>query len=564
MTKKQTAVITMLTITVFILALLVSGRFWFRLDLTKNRAYTISEVSRNLFAEIPDPVSITYYLSDKLKAIDPAPGEVEDILREYAAYSRGKITFSVRDPVRAGLSMFVEELGLLPRQTQEIERDQASFVTVYSGIVIEYLDRIEVIPWIFSTGTLEYDLTSRIRSMITNTERVIGILMGDSFRGWGEDFGYLAMTFAEAGYRVQLIYPGEEIPDNLPALFVLGGTGEFGYYELYRIDRYIQLGGKVLFAAKGMFVDTIYGSIEASHYENPVLLDMIASYGVIVRPEFALDRNNMVLQYQTMSHGGGIQYRSARYPLWIGVPGEYGNTEHPVSAGFSGLDLFWSSPLELYPPDSVEAAVLFTSSPEAWSMKEFLYTSPEIPYLLEVEAPETTGTKILGASLTGVFPSFFRDAPKPVRGNMDHRQDDPWSFDSLFEEFLHADYQSEGIFYNDEESSDLPDMPRQASPSRIIVIGDVDFATDIMGTTQAAHNLDFLLRAADWLVNDDDIIGIRNRQPQAGRFDKITDTVKRASAMRVSRILNVVIVPLFVIAAGIVLSYRRKKREELP
>jgi ABC-type uncharacterized transport system involved in gliding motility auxiliary subunit len=44
MTKKQTTIITILSITVFILALLVSDRFWFRLDFTKNKAYTISQV----------------------------------------------------------------------------------------------------------------------------------------------------------------------------------------------------------------------------------------------------------------------------------------------------------------------------------------------------------------------------------------------------------------------------------------------------------------------------------------------------------------------------------------
>jgi ABC-type uncharacterized transport system involved in gliding motility auxiliary subunit len=223
MTKKQVTIITALSVVAFILALMVSGRLWFRLDLTKNKAYTISKVSRNLYKELSDPVNITYYLSNKLKTIVPAPGEIEDTLREYAAYSKGKIRLTVRDPLKAGLSK-ADELGLQPRQVQTVEQDNASLVTVYSGIVIEYLDRMDVLPWVISTDTLEYDLTSRIRSLINDSERWIGVLVGDSFRQWREDFGYLSSTLDEAGYRVRLLSVVDEISETIPALFVLGGA----------------------------------------------------------------------------------------------------------------------------------------------------------------------------------------------------------------------------------------------------------------------------------------------------------------------------------------------------
>jgi ABC-type uncharacterized transport system involved in gliding motility auxiliary subunit len=518
----------MLSVIAVILALLVSQRIWFRLDLTKNRSHTISKVSRNLRMEIPDRVNITYYISDKLKTSFPFPGEIEDTLREYAAYSKGKIRITVRDPVKSGFS--VDEIGLQARQLPIVEKDQRSLVTVYSGVVIEYLDNIETLPWIVSASTLEYDLTSRIRSMIADTERRIGVISGDSFRQWREDFSYLGSSLADAGYRVRLIQPGEEIPNTLPAIFVLGGVEDMDEPALYRIDRFIQQGGKVLFAVKGVFVDTASGTIEARNQNDQGLLDMIASYGVIVRPELALDRNALSLQYQTRMSNGAYQVRIVRYPLWIGVLADNGNPEHPISARFAGLDLFWPSPLELHPSGQIEAVPLFTSTDQAWSMKDGFYTSPEISYLWERDAAQTRGTKILGASLSGEFPSFFKDAPKPVR---------------------------EG------SQEELPDLPQRASPSRIIVIGDTDFATNIIEMTRASHNLDFLLRAADWLVSDDDIIGIRNRQPQTGRLDRITDEDKRASVMRFARILNVGLVPLLVIAAGLILAQRRRARAEI-
>jgi len=529
MTKKQTTIITILSITAFILALLVSGRLWFRLDFTKNKAYTISKVSRNLYMEIPDPVNITYYLSDKLRTVVPAPAEVEDTLREYAAFSRGKIRVTVRDPLKSGLSRMIEEIGLYPMEIQTVEQDQASIVTVYSGIVIEYLDRIEVLPWIISTDTLEYDLTSRIRAMASDTQRQIGVIAGDSYKPWNdENFGYLNRNLYNAGFRVRIINAGDEIPDTLAGLFVFGGVEDLDEWALYRIDRFIQLGGKALFAVKGIFVDTLYGSLEARDQKDHGLLEMISSYGVTVRPELVLDRSALNFPYQVSTPYGTVQSGMARnYPLWISVLEENANPKHPVSSGLTGLHLYWASPLELHSSPNVEAASLFTTTKEAWLMREGFYTSPMVMYMLELEAAETKGTKILGASLAGEFPGFFRGAEKPVR---------------------------------DGSEEELPDLPPRASPSRIVVIGDSDFATNIIGATQAAHNLDFLTRIADWLVNDDDIIGIRNRQPQAGTFDKILDPVRRLSAMRFAQIFNVGVVPLLVIAAGFVAASRRKAR----
>ena len=521
MTKKQITIITALSIVAFVLAILVSSRYWLRLDLTKNKAYTISKVSRNLHREIPDPVNITYYLSDRLRTIYPVLGEIEDTLREYAAYSRGKIRLVVRDPVKAGLTSTVEELGIHPFQIDSVEQDQVSRSVVYSGIVIEYVDKLEVLPFVGSTNTLEYDLTSRIRAMVSNTERQIGVIVGDSFRNWEEDYRYLNMTLTGAGFRIRQLSPGDEIPDNFPGLFVLGGVEDLDELALYRIDRFIQMGGKVFFAVKGVYIDTVHGTVEARLQNSLGLLEMIASYGVIVRPELVLDRNALFLQYQTRTPQGMIQRRITRYPLWISVSRDNGNPLHPVSSNFGGLDLYWASPVEIMPPYNVDAEMLFTTTREAWLQRENFYTSPEIPYMLEIEAAETRGAKILGAALTGTFPSFFRGVEKPLE--------------------------------------DLPDIPANARPSRIIVVGEVDFASNLLAETEAVYNLDFLTRAADWLVSDDDIINIRSRQPQTGRLDKITDSSKKIAAMRFSQTLNIIIIPAFVIAAGLFLAYKRRR-----
>jgi ABC-type uncharacterized transport system involved in gliding motility auxiliary subunit len=155
-------------------------------------------------------------------------------------------------------------------------------------------------------------------------------------------------------------------------------------------------------------------------------------------------------------------------------------------------------------------------------------TNPEISYLMERDADETSGQKILGASLTGIFPSWFAGKPKP--------------------EPLEEGY------------PELPDMPDRAKPARIVVVGETDFLTSFMNVTGAHQNLNFLVQVVDWLSNDDDIIGIRSRGTGSGRLDRITDPVQRGAAMRAAQVINVFIIPLLVVLAGVLLALRRRRK----
>jgi ABC-type uncharacterized transport system involved in gliding motility auxiliary subunit len=352
----------------------------------------------------------------------------------------------------------------------------------------------------------------------------LGVVAGREQYRWNDAYRQLHNAYAQAGYQLRLINPGDEIPDTIPALLVLGGAFAFDAVTLYQIDRYIQQGGRVLVTTKSVDVNT-EGGLEAQLAEGE-LLSMLSAYGVSILPEITMDRSALTMQYQTRAPSGAMQFRIVRNPQWIRVLGENGNKKHPVSANFSGLDLYWANPLDLHAPNGVEADYLFTSTAEAWTMKEPFSTNPEAAYMFERDAKDTRGTKMLGASLSGTFPSWFADKPKPEVP----------------------------------EGQELADRPAETKPARLIVIGETDFATAFMGVSGGQRNLDFLVQAADWLCNDDDIIGIRSRESGSGRLDTIIDPVKRAAAMQFARIVNIFFIPLLVVIAGILLAIRRNAR----
>ncbi|MDR2143503.1 MAG: GldG family protein, partial [Treponema sp.] len=472
--------------------------------------------------EIPELVRITYYCSGKLGTLYPDPGEISDLLREYAARSRGKILVTFRDPSGA-FAEDTERFGLMPQSLPNVGSDELSLSTVYSGIVIEYLNKVEVISWVFGLETLEYDITSRIRSLVSGKKRELGILAPDPQKDLSEYYGFLNETLVRSGFSVLPLYPGDEISDTLPALFVLGGAESLDEYSLYRIDRYVQLGGRVLFAVESVDVDFSY-TWDARLSEDKGLLAMVSFYGATVGQSIVLDPASLTLPYRDSSG----QLMLARYPPWIGVGEENGDSI--LTSNFAGVDLFWASPLSLTLPESgkVRGEVLFSSSPGAWLMTKNFAIRPETSYLFTAEEEETRGSKILAVSLEGIFPSWFEGVDKP----------------------------------EEDGRPALPDMPAGAKESRIMVVGDSDLAGIIVQYTQSQRNLDFMRRTADWLCSDDDIAEIGNRQSGTGRLDRITDPIEKLSAMRFARILNVALIPLGIVFFGIVRALKRRPGKE--
>jgi ABC-type uncharacterized transport system involved in gliding motility auxiliary subunit len=258
---------------------------------------------------------------------------------------------------------------------------------------------------------------------------------------------------------------------------------------------------------------------------------MVSSYGAAVKPALVLDRAALTVPFQSVSRTGAVQIRMVRYPHWIGIQPQSANPDHPLTARFGGVDLYWPSPIDLNPPQGVEGETLFSTTPEAWLMTRDFNANPDMVSLFDREAADTRGEKVMAVSLSGTFPGWFANLPKPVR---------------------------EG------SAEELPDMPGSPKPARIIVVGDTDVAGMLMQVTRSEErNLDFLLVAADWLGNEDDIIGIRNRQAGQARLDRILDPEKRAAAMAFSRALNVVFIPLLVILAGVLLALKRRRNHDL-
>ena len=519
--RRRTILLTALSLILALFLVFNSALFFTRIDLTEGGAYSISAVSRELFREIDDRVHIDYYLSDRLRSRAAEVEQIADILYQYAAFSRGKIGVNVIDPAAADITQQVESAGILPRQIQVIEQDQQSLAIVYSGIVISYLDRTEVLPFVIQPTTIEYQLTSAVKALLEDMSTRIAILVGDERRSLEQNYGPLRSQLMQH-YEIIQVFPGERIPTDSAALIVLGATA-LDKDELYPLDQYLMRDGRVFLA-----VDAINVNVDLSFFAYAVgalpIFDILSHYGVEITPQLVADSYNLRVPSQQQSEGDIVIQRLVSYPYWITVLGASVNAEHPLTARFSGLDLFWASPISIVDNTPGRITPLLYSSPESWLITDEPFTTdPSQALVVEFLGSQAERSEyLLGTIIQGAFESYFGEAPEQ---------------------------------YRDAEVPHLSATPE----GRLVLISDSDFIGPVAQFTQSAHNYTFIENVVGYLVNDEELIAIQTRANRDVRLNAIPEVERRLTITSRAILVNVLLIPLAVAIFGIVRFLRRRK-----
>ncbi|MEJ2727797.1 MAG: Gldg family protein [Deltaproteobacteria bacterium] len=174
--KRSEKYIKFLIYLVIVVLVNIAGiTLFFRMDLTANRIYSISNASKKVVSSLSEPLTIKVFFTKNL----PAPHNnteryLHDMLEEYAIYANKYFNYHFYD-VSAEEGELSEEsqenqklannYGIHPIQIQAIEKDEVKFQRAYMGMVIIHGDLIERIPTITTTAGLEYKLTTTIKKL---------------------------------------------------------------------------------------------------------------------------------------------------------------------------------------------------------------------------------------------------------------------------------------------------------------------------------------------------------------------------------------------------------------
>jgi len=511
----QTAIIA----AILVAANVVAQRWFSRWDLTERKEYSLSPATKKLLGGLEDRVVVNAYFTRRLPPyLSSLRRQVQDVLEEYRAFSRGRLEIEFVDPGDdAAAEQRLRALGIPKLQLEVLERDQFQLTNVYLGLVLLHGGRQEVVPVIQDAGNLEYELTAALLRLTSPGKKVVGWLGAAPADPAGRGADTVRRELGRL-YDLQEIAPAAltKVPDEVETL-VVAGPRSLSEPARYALDQFVMRGGRAIFLVD--HIEIPEGSLAAVPVESGVH-DLLERYGVrLARDVVAEPRQNAPAAFSS----GFMQFRIA-YPWWLRVPGAALNREHPVTARLEGFVLPWVSSLDLALPASgaVKATILARSSKDAYRATGDYDFSPQPRR--EVDPARTPAAeKPLVVLLSGRFPSFWRDKvpPTPPRGGA------------------------------------VPKFRAESIETSVLVVGTSRLAQpDFL--RQFPENGTFLLNAVDWMTIGPELIGIRSRAADQRQLPVVPDQAKSFI-----KIVNVVGVPLLIAFLGFLrLNARRRSGTE--
>ena len=175
--KKRVATYTKFSVYLLLVVLInIAGiTLFFRLDLTENKTYSISQASKDVVKTLTEPLTISVFFTKDLDApYNNLERYLRDLLEEYALSANRYFNYRFYNvsPDAEGMNpsatenqRLAENYGIQPVQIQVIEKDEVKFVKAYMGLIITHGDMAERIPVITSVDGLEYKLTTAIQKL---------------------------------------------------------------------------------------------------------------------------------------------------------------------------------------------------------------------------------------------------------------------------------------------------------------------------------------------------------------------------------------------------------------
>ncbi|MDR3012331.1 MAG: GldG family protein, partial [Chitinispirillales bacterium] len=361
-TRAEMTVIVIAVIAVVALVNYASNRFFFRLDLTENKQFTVSDATRRVLRNLDDIVTIRAFFSKDLPPeTHTTVNTVRDLLEEYRSIAGGRLRVVWEDPAgNEDAANMARSLGVPEITLQTVKQDRVEAMRGYMGIGIMYADRREAIPIVQNLHNLEYDLTRAVTRVKQVSAPKIGVLksqpadfipqeflaqmnMGQEtterrfapiFDNFRDDFEVVAVDVME----------GEPVNREIRTLIIPGGNA-LTDRAIFEIDQYFMNGGNLIVLASG--VNVTFGQFgPQSAVSESKLLELIESYGVEIERNLIMDASSGFVQ---VPRNLGFITINERLPYlhFVRVFEDGFAQDNPAVSSQSELMLPWPSSLTL-------------------------------------------------------------------------------------------------------------------------------------------------------------------------------------------------------------------------
>ncbi|HOK03596.1 MAG TPA: Gldg family protein, partial [Spirochaetota bacterium] len=126
-------------IIIIVLFNIVVSYFPFRVDLTRNNIYSLSQTSKDIVSNLSERLKIKVFFSSDLPPERQAVFRyLRDILQEYDLYGNENFSYEIIEG--SNLESQATEYGINPIPSEEFSSDQVKLRSVYMGLVIIHGD----------------------------------------------------------------------------------------------------------------------------------------------------------------------------------------------------------------------------------------------------------------------------------------------------------------------------------------------------------------------------------------------------------------------------------------
>jgi len=525
-----------------------------RLDLTQEKRYTLSEATVNTLKSVKDPLNIEVYLEGEFPAnFKQLRNETEFLLEEFRKINP-KISFEFIDPIASKMSMdTLQAMGMQPSMLPDFKDGKVSQIVLFPYAALKHKGYGSSLPLIINqTGidateqlnksieNLEFNFISHIKSLVTEKRKNIGVLINQDELRVNEFRSFMEMALQN--YNAGPIIPANrkeltlaDVPQlkQMDALVIAKPRKAFTNNEKLILDQYIINGGKTLWMidAVNAELDTLMTKEKMLAYPIDInMTDFFFNYGIRINAPLVKDFQKSALRrLQVGEISGNPQYVNL---LWPYFPLGINENNNPITRNINPVKFEFPTAIDTLGRKNIKTKVMYESSP--------LTTLKSVPNYVQLS--ELANIDSLSVMEKPTFPKIFAVS-------------------------LEGDFSS--AYASRSERNGFPDFTANGK-SKMIVISDGDVGRNAilkgeplplgadMLTGQQYGNEQFLRNCLDWLLDDDNLIDLRNRNIEARLIDR-----KKADEERTKWQWLNLLTPLFILGllGGLFFWMRKRKFE---
>ena len=335
---------------------IISYFLFIRIDLTSNKKYSLSPVSKTMIKKIDKDISVTLFMSEGLTPDKVKLGrEFRHLLKEYKTISNKVFTINTIIPNNRDKEALAEQLGIEPIAQEIAERDMVKIQKVNFGAVIQIGDKKETIN-ILPTTALEYEVTRRLKEACDTTKPTIGFLRGHN-EMLRQKTQLIEHELSHSAKIESMRIDQFTDLNDYKVICIVGPKESFSKEELVRLEQYLEQGGR-LYIALNHAVGQISYSQNNGFINRVGIEDMLEEFGLKINYDFVVD--NYCGRILVTQDQGFLQLQSDRHFPYIPIIQNF--SSHVITKGLNAMLLQFASSIT-----NVKTTSAYTFTPLAKS-----------------------------------------------------------------------------------------------------------------------------------------------------------------------------------------------------